>query len=354
MRTLSWAALLATVTIAACVKDKDETATTERVVTGAKTGLVAEQPFTETIEASAIVSGRPGHVAILGAPSAARVVAVHVVAGQRVTAGDVLVELDQVAFRGAVTSADAALATAESHYARQQRLVEAGIAARREVELASSELAAARAAAATAHRQAELSVIRSLIAGVVTSVAAVLGATADPAQTLVQVADGSVLDLVVSLPPAEAARLRMGASVELLGEGRESVVIGEGTLTAVGGAVDSATRAVTVRAAVRRSTRKLEIGETIPVRIAVGSHTKALVVDGIFSMFGSANFDNRSLELNDELNVAVFDRALAARLLQDFERDLTQSKKLDLESWRRRSPFERGRDALWSYFGEVF
>ena len=112
----------------------------------------------------------------------------------------------------------------------------------------------------------------------VTSVAAVLGATADPAQTLVQVADGSVLDLVVSLPPAEAARLRMGASVELLGEGRESVVIGEGTLTAVGGAVDSATRAVTVRAAVRRSTRKLEIGETIPVRIAVGSHTKALVV----------------------------------------------------------------------------
>ena len=83
-------------------------------------------------------------------------------------------------------------------------------------------------------------------------------------------------------------------------------------------------------------------------------HTKAMVIDGLLSIVGSANFDNRSLELNDELNVAVFDRALAARLLQDFERDLTKSKKLDLESWRRRSPFERGRDWLWSYFGEVF
>jgi cardiolipin synthase len=83
-------------------------------------------------------------------------------------------------------------------------------------------------------------------------------------------------------------------------------------------------------------------------------HTKAMVVDGLLSVVGSANFDNRSLELNDELNVAVFDRALAARLLQDFERDLTQATKLDLESWQRRSPIERGRDWLWSYFGEVF
>lgn len=38
------------------------------------------------------------------------------------------------------------------------------------------------------------------------------------------------------------------------------------------------------------------------------------VVDGTWSIFGSANFDNRSLELNDEINVAVSDPGLAARL----------------------------------------
>jgi cardiolipin synthase len=30
-------------------------------------------------------------------------------------------------------------------------------------------------------------------------------------------------------------------------------------------------------------------------------HTKTMVVDGVLNIFGSANFDNRSLELNDEV-----------------------------------------------------
>ena len=34
-------------------------------------------------------------------------------------------------------------------------------------------------------------------------------------------------------------------------------------------------------------------------------HTKTIVVDGVVEHVRSANFDNRSLELNDELNVAV-------------------------------------------------
>ena len=83
-------------------------------------------------------------------------------------------------------------------------------------------------------------------------------------------------------------------------------------------------------------------------------HTKTMIVDGVWSMFGSANFDNRSLELNDELSIAVFDRALVERLEADFEKDLTESKKIDLESWRSRPALVRGRDWLWSYFGEVF
>jgi cardiolipin synthase A/B len=94
----------------------------------------------------------------------------------------------------------------------------------------------------------------------------------------------------------------------------------------------------------------VEIAEYQPAMM----HAKVMVIDGVLNVFGSANFDNRSLELNDELNVAVFDRALAARLLQDFEHDLTRSKKLDLDGWRARPLDERARDWLWSYFGEVF
>jgi cardiolipin synthase len=83
-------------------------------------------------------------------------------------------------------------------------------------------------------------------------------------------------------------------------------------------------------------------------------HAKAMIVDGILSVVGSANFDNRSFELNDELNVVVFDRTIAERLATDFEHDLTQSKKLDLEQWRSRPLHIRAREKVWGLFGEVF
>ena len=83
-------------------------------------------------------------------------------------------------------------------------------------------------------------------------------------------------------------------------------------------------------------------------------HTKAVMVDGAMAIIGSANFDNRSLELNDELNAAVFDPALAERLGADFEDDLRRSKKLTLDEWRSRPLHIRAREQMWGFFGEVF
>jgi cardiolipin synthase len=83
-------------------------------------------------------------------------------------------------------------------------------------------------------------------------------------------------------------------------------------------------------------------------------HTKTFVVDGMWSMFGSANFDNRSLELNDELNVVVTSPQLAARILQDFENDLKASARLDLATWRKRPLLMKAREQFWGAFGEIF
>ena len=83
-------------------------------------------------------------------------------------------------------------------------------------------------------------------------------------------------------------------------------------------------------------------------------HTKVLVVDGVWSMFGSANFDNRSLELNDELNVAVTNRALAARFLADMEQDLRVSRRITLDEWQHRGSLNKARERFWAAFGEIF
>ena len=94
----------------------------------------------------------------------------------------------------------------------------------------------------------------------------------------------------------------------------------------------------------------LEIYEYRPTMM----HTKAMVVDGHWSMFGSANFDNRSLELNDELNVAVTGRDLARRLTEDFDQDIKVSDRLELAGWRDRSLLMKAREQFWSFFGEIF
>ena len=83
-------------------------------------------------------------------------------------------------------------------------------------------------------------------------------------------------------------------------------------------------------------------------------HAKTVVVDGAWCMFGSANFDNRSLELNDELNVATQERSLAERITRQFNVDLAKAKRLELQEWRNRPRLERVREWVWAHFGEVF
>lgn len=83
-------------------------------------------------------------------------------------------------------------------------------------------------------------------------------------------------------------------------------------------------------------------------------HVKAMMIDGTWSVIGSANFDNRSFELNDELTIAVADAGLAAALTRDFEADLLKSSRLDASTWGRRPLLGKSRELFWSMFGEVF
>jgi len=70
-------------------------------------------------------------------------------------------------------------------------------------------------------------------------------------------------------------------------------------------------------------------------------HTKAMVVDGLFSMFGSSNLDARSSEINEELDLVVYDETFGREMEQIFEKDLQQSREYTLEDFKRRSFWER-------------
>jgi cardiolipin synthase len=73
-------------------------------------------------------------------------------------------------------------------------------------------------------------------------------------------------------------------------------------------------------------------------------HQKLLIVDGTWVVVGSTNFDSRSFGLNDEINLATRDTALAARLMTDYEHDVSQSELVSYEKWKRRPVWERGQE----------
>ena len=71
------------------------------------------------------------------------------------------------------------------------------------------------------------------------------------------------------------------------------------------------------------------------------THAKVLNVDGLWVVVGTTNFDNRSFEHNDEVNVAILDEEVSARLKKDFMADLRQCEEVTLDTWKRRSLFEK-------------
>ena len=97
-----------------------------------------------------------------------------------------------------------------------------------------------------------------------------------------------------------------------------------------------------VRLASRRMWGELlEAGVRIYEYRPAMTHAKVLIVDELWVVLGTTNIDNRSFEHNDEINIALRDPQVAARLLQDYEHDLHDSEEVTFEGWRRRPLWEK-------------
>jgi cardiolipin synthase len=76
----------------------------------------------------------------------------------------------------------------------------------------------------------------------------------------------------------------------------------------------------------------IKIYEYQPAR----THAKIMIVDGKWSIIGSANMDNRSNEINLELIMGVLDEPFAKALEAEFQEDLSKSKEIKFEEWSRK------------------
>jgi len=94
--------------------------------------------------------------------------------------------------------------------------------------------------------------------------------------------------------------------------------------------------------------RLLEAGVQIHEARKVFVHAKTIVVDGVWSTVGTANWDYRSFLDNDELNVVIIDGAFAGRMTRLFEEDLRNADRVTPEDWADRAWYRPFLERFWA------
>ncbi|MGA9159349.1 MAG: phospholipase D-like domain-containing protein [Actinomycetota bacterium] len=75
-------------------------------------------------------------------------------------------------------------------------------------------------------------------------------------------------------------------------------------------------------------------------------HAKIMTVDHVVANVGSANFNARSTELDEEINLVALDPDLVALLDDQFERDVERSEEISADRWEDRSLRRRALESL--------
>jgi cardiolipin synthase len=98
--------------------------------------------------------------------------------------------------------------------------------------------------------------------------------------------------------------------------------------------------------------RLLRDGVRIHERLQTILHAKTVVVDGEWTILGSANMDIRSFRMNYEVSVDVLGRDLAERMEDLFREDLAASRALDSATWAQRPLGRKIKERFFGLFAD--
>jgi HlyD family secretion protein len=236
----------------------------------------------DLIDVTGVIAPPPKLDAIVSSPVAGRVALVAVDEGDHVAAGALLAVIEDPSLaagsleaNAAVASAQAQKGAADQEVSRQDRLVQAGIGARKDLDDARAKQAAAVAELAAATARSGLAGVklarrelRAPLAGVVLHLSRKVGESVDgtAATPLAEIADLRVLELHAQAPPAALRPLAEGMAATIRVMGADAPVAG--TVVRVAPAVDPATMLGLVRVALAAS-EGIKVGTAATGQIAI-------------------------------------------------------------------------------------
>jgi RND family efflux transporter MFP subunit len=292
-RTGGFACVMSLVAMTACQHPSvEEVATTAAVpvlVEAARVGVLQG-----VIAVTGVVTAAPGAEMVVVAPAPARIAELPHAEGDRVKKGDLLVRFDiptltadVAASRAKVTQAVARVEAARANVKRLTSLLAQGVAAPRDVEDATRQLAEAegdleqaRSAVEAADALSGRAVVRAPFSGVVAQRFhnpgdLVEAASSDP---VLKVLDPSQLQVVAAVPASELSRIVVGHAADVRQAGHGEDDEGEAAKVLVKAPqVDPATATGNVRLGFAKPT-SLTAGMTVQVEIVAEERPNALII----------------------------------------------------------------------------
>jgi cobalt-zinc-cadmium efflux system membrane fusion protein len=270
---------------------------------GIRWAPVAAMTMAEVIEVPGQLAANEDRTTRLSAPARARVTAVHVRIGDRVSNGQVLVTLQSEQAAAARAEHAKAIADLRAHqtaarYARTaleraERLLELKAISRQDVERARVETETADAMQTQAQADVERTratlvqlgvdqqtgdmILRAPLSGVVLTRDVVPGSVVEAGAPLVMVTDPSTLWLDIAATERVAPVLQRGSRVPFIVPALGTATF-EATIESVGGALDPATRTLPVHAVVRNSTGALRPAMFATVSLTLGNPRDGVAV----------------------------------------------------------------------------
>ena len=246
----------------------------------------------EQIRTGPALSGSlaPEKSATIRAEMSASVIQIYVEAGQSVRAGQPLAQLDasvlrdqQIAARGAVTTAQSVYSIAQRELSRAETLEKAGAIAQRDLEqarnalvVAQGQLSTARAQLANVNKQLDKASVQAPFAGVVSLRSVNAGDVVSPGSALFTVVDPGSMQLEANVPAEALGEVRVGMPVDFTVNGYPDRHF-TGRIIRVNPTADPTTRQVKILASIPNAGNTLVGGLYAEGRVSSESRTAPMV-----------------------------------------------------------------------------
>jgi RND family efflux transporter MFP subunit len=254
---------------------------------------VARGNVSRILQLTGSVAAPPNRDVKVSSLVAGRIADLTVAEGDRVESGQVIAKIDDRTYRDQVTQAEAGVAQAQANVentklnlARNEDLVQKGIAARKELEdaraqarVAEATLMQVNAALSLAQLQLTRTQVHSPMSGTVVKRFVSMGEQVDgtAATPIVEIASLNEVELMANVPAADLRRLPVGTSVQLTSASLTDRHF-TGHVVAVSQAVDPMTNAGLVRVRIPNANSELRLGMFLSAQIPVETHSKVLTV----------------------------------------------------------------------------